>query len=320
MLKYYLSLIRIIRKSPCLLKAIWQVRCSFHAVQRHILVRRHVIEGGPLIENAILNARPLATGKMGSIEASALHIYLKRQAARKNSRRIPSYNRYIFHKLYVNSGVFPQKEEVYDQWGSIYLDAVRNCDILVAWDVAGEAGIFRNYCQKATFIKFYSLEPYFSITPWSRALKGKRVLVISPFVDSIKKQYMKREELWDNPELLPSFELLTLRAPFSAALAPPEGTDWFEALAQLKLQMDTIDYDVALIGVGAFSLPLVFHAKNKGKIGIHLGGSLQFLFGVIGNRWTKDRIYKGFIKPSWRNPSREETPSNIRIIEEGCYW
>ena len=44
------------------------------------------------------------------------------------------------------------------------------------------------------------------------ALKGKRVLVIHPFDDTIQKQYLRRETLFDDPNILPEFELHTIKA------------------------------------------------------------------------------------------------------------
>jgi hypothetical protein len=314
-----LALVHAVRKIG-LRSAIWQVRQNYHALRRRILVRRPVVDAGPLIENAVINNLPCAIGKMGSVEVLNLQICLKRQRARDNGRRVPSYGSYNSHALHVIAGVFPQKEETFDQFGKVFLEAIRNCDVLAAWDVKGEAETLNAYCPKAVLVKLRSLEPYFSATPWSRVLKGKRVLVISPFVASVRQQCAKREELWDNPDVLPPFELLTLRAPLSAGLVPPEAPDWFAALEQLKLRMDAVDYDVVLIGAGAFSLPLAVHAKSHGKVGIHLGGGLQILFGIIGGRWRENKDFKRFFKPSWRSPSSEETPSNFRIVEGGSYW
>ena len=175
-----------------------------------------------------------AAGKMGSVEARALRAALRRQRARESGRLPPPYASHITHALYVNAGVFPQNEETFDQFGQVYLNAVKCCDALAAWDIAGETEIFRDHCQKATLIKLRSLEPYFSAMPWSQALKGKRVLVVSPFVDSLKKQFEKREALWDNEDILPPFELLTLRAPLSAALTQPESSDWFASLERIQ--------------------------------------------------------------------------------------
>ena len=306
---------------PGVRKVLWLSRTKFHSIRRYIFIRRPVVDGQALFENAIINNQPFAVGKMGSVEALSVITFLNRQKAHEMGLKTPLYNPNLSTKLYANAGVFPQNENVYDQFCHIYLEAIKNCDAIASWDIAGEAEIFPVYSPKATLIKLLSIEPYFSVVPWSRTLKGKRVLVISPFTDSIKKQYAKREELWDNPEMLPSFELLTLRAPLSPALIPNrEASDWLEALDQLKSQMDAILYDVALIGAGAFSLPLAVYAKNNGKIGIHMGGALQILFGVIGNRWRNDVFFKKLIKESWCSPNKEETPNNAKIVENGCYW
>ena len=47
------------------------------------------------------------------------------------------------------------------------------------------------------------------------------------------------------------------------------------------------DFDVALIAAGGLSIPIASTIKNMGKIGIDLGGHLQFIFGVIGKRWRQ---------------------------------
>ena len=42
------------------------------------------------------------------------------------------------------------------------------------------------------------------------------------------------------------------------------------------------DFDVALIGCGAYGFPLAAKLKTAGKQAIHLGGVLQALFGIKG--------------------------------------
>ncbi len=92
------------------------------------------------------------------------------------------------------------------------------------------------------------------------------------------------------------------------------------ALADLKTRMDAADFDVALVGAGAFSLPLVTHARRRGKVGVHLGGTLQVLFGVYGGRWKDNKDYQHFINGSWVRPDETETPPTVHKIENACYW
>ena len=98
---------------------------------------------------------------------------------------------------------------------------------------------------------------------------------------------------------------------------------WFDALDFMKKQMDQTDYDIALIGCGAYGMHLAAHAKRMGKKSFHLGGTLQLLFGIIGKRWEIDRSiyqYKQFFNEHWTRPMNEEKPENSHLIEDGCYW
>jgi hypothetical protein len=287
-------------------------------MKRTLIVDKPVVAAEAHLKASILGKIPYAAGKLGSIEASALYAYMGRAKAKSKNLRPAVYPPYIFNALYVNAGVFPQSVDAYDKFGELFLNAIVDCDLLVAWDVAGEAEIVARYCRNATLVK--SLEPFFSAQPWTAALQGRRVLVISPFTSSIRKQYALHETLWDNNHVLPTFDLLTLQAPLSAALSPPKDADWFTALNRMQGEMNAVDYDVALIGAGAFSLPLAIHAKRQGKIGIHLGGSLQILFGIYGSRWEKKPAFKPLIKSNWVRPSREETPTEAAKVEDGCYW
>jgi hypothetical protein len=84
--------------------------------------------------------------------------------------------------------------------------------------------------------------------------------------------------------------------------------------------MSKRDFDIALIGAGAYSLPLAVYAKSLGRIGIHTGGETQFFFGVKGGRWDKNDSYSKYYNEHWVRPSSDETPQNSSIIESGCYW
>jgi hypothetical protein len=322
MLRLRLLVIDRMRKVPALHNLVWQSRRTFRRAQRRLLVAKPVIDVGPVLMAAILQNKPFATGKMGKYEVLGLRTYLRRESRRRANIPVPAYDPYISLTLYENAGVFPKDEAIFDRFGAVFLDAVNQCDALAAWDIEGETEIFRNHCKSAQLVTLTSLEPYYSEDPWSAALEGKRVLVVSPFVDSIRDQYAMRHRLWDDPRILPAFDLLLVRPPFSAGIVPPQASDWFAALGALKGQMDALEYDVALIGAGAFSLPLAAHAKSKGKVGIHLGGPTQTLFGISGKRWLKNEDFKlrNFIKDSWKFPNAEETPQAAVKIEGGCYW
>jgi hypothetical protein len=166
-----------------------------------------------------------------------------------------------------------------------------------------------------------SLEPYYHTEPWSKALQGKRVLVVHPFAESISEQYEKRRgTLFKNEDVLPEFRLHTLKAVQSIAGEPTRFATWFEALESMKSSMDSIDYDICIIGAGAYGLPLAAHAKRSGKQAVHMGGAVQILFGIKGRRWDEDEIVSSFYNDTWVRPKVSETPHAHNTVEDGCYW
>ena len=164
------------------------------------------------------------------------------------------------------------------------------------------------------------MEPYDYAQPWSRALAGKKVLVVHPFADTIEKQYLKREQLWENKNVLPEFELKTIKAVQSIAGEEVPFKDWFEALQHMEEQMNAIDYDIAIIGCGAYGFSLAAHAKRMGKKAIHLGGATQILFGIKGKRWDELPAVNEFYNEYWVYPSADDTPKHKERVEGGCYW
>jgi len=81
-----------------------------------------------------------------------------------------------------------------------------------------------------------------------------------------------------------------------------------------------IDFDVALIGAGSYSIPLASFVKGIGKKAIHLGGETQILFGIKGGRWDVREAERSFYNEHWVRPLSSEVPQNYQNVENGCYW
>jgi hypothetical protein len=161
-------------------------------------------------------------------------------------------------------------------------------------------------------------------------LEGKKVLVVHPFANDISEQYKKRELLFKN-NLLPNFHLTTIKAVQSIANEETEFRDWFEALEFMKAKIDKVDYDICLIGCGAYGFPLAAHVKRMGKKGFHYGGALQLLFGIRGKRWDDPNygvkewgipvgFYADLMNEHWIRPSNIDVPKNATVVEGACYW
>jgi hypothetical protein len=159
-------------------------------------------------------------------------------------------------------------------------------------------------------------------TPWTKALKGKSILVIHPFAESIKKQYeANRAKLYENEDVLPQFgSLKVIKAVQSLAGTPTEFDTWFDALEWMKSEINKCDFDIALIGCGAYALPLAAHVKRMGKKSIHMGGILQFLFGIKGVRYEENELTAPLINEHFIYPDSTEKIPYGNIVEGGCYW
>ncbi len=191
-------------------------------------------------------------------------------------------------------------------------------DYLSISGVHMEEYFYKNYCPRAKLIQYFALEPL--LGTWSKLLKGKKVLVISPFAKQIKKQYKQRLKLFANAdEILPEFKLLTIEAVQTIGYEVDDRFEnWFEALQFMKNEMAKLDFDICLVGAGSYGTPLAIYAKELGKIGLQTGGATQTLFGLIGKRWENRKHVKQHINEYWQRP--EKIPFYKEGIENGAYW
>lgn len=261
------------------------------------------IEGG----DAKLVARYGSNEAYATAEAIGVHLHMK-----KHIRSC------VLTSIHRNAGVFPYGEQTTIRFGMLMKEVSAEVDMLCRWKSIMQDYCINNLCRSDCILTHLSnLAPYQSKNPWTAALRGKRVLVIHPFKESIERQYQIREKLFANPEILPEFDLTVIEAVQTAAYEKDDRfSDWFEALDYMYQQAMVCEFDVALIGCGAYGLPLGAMLKRSGKMVIHMGGALQILFGIIGKRWENSPL----INEYWAHPLPSEIPANKKVVENGCYW
>ncbi len=216
------------------------------------------------------------------------------------------------------SGFFPLTDEALDRFSVRMERDAHELDLLGSW-LAEEQRV-RHLFPSATIVDLHDLRPEQNDPPWSGVLAGKRVLVVHPFDESIRRQYARRQLLFPGREVLPDFELITLKAVQSLGGKSDRFASWFEALDWMCGEIDKIDFDVAIIGAGAYGFPLAAHVKRSGGKAVHLGGATQLMFGIMGKRWEKDVTLAPFVNEYWTRPLPSETPAAAGGVEEGCYW
>jgi len=237
------------------------------------------------------------------------------------------YPENTINRMYYNAGFFSPSIEQLDKFGEEMMKAMPLLDVLGSW--CKEEGYFLDKLTNTTFVDLELLNPLWGsdTKPWSTALENKKVLVVHPFTETIQTQYVQRENIHKDPRILPDFSLTTIKAVQSITGQNPDTfSTWFDALHYMENEIDKIDYDICIIGCGAYGLLLAAHCKRMGKKAIHLGGATQLLFGIKGKRWEdlnygfNGTSYSSFFTPHWVRPSTKETPPQFANIEEGCYW
>lgn len=234
------------------------------------------------------------------------------------------------NQMQSNAGFFPNTKDNLIRFGHLICEDAKLLNILGSW-VDSERYMEDLFPEHLERVHLILLEPFWSIRPWTKVLEGKRIVVVHPFAELIKKQYQEhRTELFKNPDVLPAFQLRIVKAVQSLGGENHGFQDWFEALDWMKSEIDKEDYDVALIGCGAYGFSLAAHVKRRGKKAVHLGGSLQLLFGIKGKRWDnpqygsrtlgRDGSYLELFNEYWVYPDTNSRPKNAQKVEGACYW
>src|SRR6266851_5549512 len=137
-------------------------------------------EGNNLIARSI--GRPCAIGKIGSGEMAALRHYLRRA----DSSGYCEFPEWHVHNLYRIAGVYPPEARIFSRFCTVFAEALTHLDVLAVWFNWGEYAAKRRFAPGAAVTALRALEPYYHSQPWSQRLAGKRVLVVSPFADTIQ--------------------------------------------------------------------------------------------------------------------------------------
>ncbi len=292
-------------------------------------VEKYNQEANDYILKQLQMGDPLLVSKFGTTELETMEdFYIKKE----NKISLLGYLNFItgkrtklhvqgpiLERLCMLSGFFPNDESLVEQFYCENVSAIREIDILGSYQV--NEYLFRKELKNAVRVNldgYYA--PFFYRNPWTKYLQGKKVLVIHPFSDDIQTQYAKRQLLWKDNEVLPNFNLITYKAVQSIVGTKTEFPTWFEALQKMRDDIKEIDFDVALVGCGAYGMPLAAYCKQMGKQAIHLAGWTQILFGIKGTRWDNNPRVSQYYNEHWIRPSAQNRLLGMEKVENGCYW
>ena len=229
-----------------------------------------------------------------------------------------------------NAGISLTNIEDICLYSKNYLDAFHKCERYFWWAPWGE--VVKWIPRSFDFIITNFTGPKFdAITldifhhiyrePWTLALKGKRILIISSFIESIKEKIPIRDKIY-GIDLFPDCEFVFIKPPQThgnndSRRFPEELADFVENVRNIK-----DSFDIALCSCGGYGNAICSAIYDMNKSAIYVGGVLQMYFGIYGERWMRERpdIMRMFLNKYWSRPKESERPKNFKNVEKSCYW
>jgi len=292
-----------------------------------------ILKGSKKICSVLQGSEPFFIGRNGSTEMEVFHFW---HVYRKTGHPYPVS---MMEKLEQVSGIWPATQKSIDSWAETYSKSLEKLDGLAAsWYkpyMKIENDFLNVYSPNSFRVPLRCLEPYYvkSEDRWTQYLLGKKVAVVSSFADSIQMQVWAQDpnKIWaalNSPEtILPNnvqwYPIRSYYPPkisLGGSTAWTSATCWQDAVAYVVKEVLSTDAQIVLIGCGALGMCIGAELKAAGRSSILMGGAIQILFGIKGQRWETHDIISRFWNDAWIYPSKNETPPGADLIEGGCYW
>ena len=151
---------------------------------------------------------------------------------------------------------------------------------------------------------------------WTRVFYERTVLVIHPFVNTLTCQLQRQSRVHSCPHILPLSTKFKL-VPMAVALGLTPHGSFNETLHATFDQIDAAgEFDIAIIGAGAYSMPIAQYVKEaKLRVAVVLGGASQLLFGIKGSRWEKGATKHASARPSRMSAAEQQARLSALSID-----
>lgn len=265
--------------------------------------------------------RPFAIVRFGLYETLLCVQYLEKKYGVREG-----YSDFIRNHIDTDAGMFSSSDRGMDGYAELVFSLLPEADAIAYWRNYPGRLIFSPWYRHPAHLNVEDLYPFpfwhtEPLPDWQSELAGKRVAVVSAFSDTVGRQYLKREKIWEDGRILPDFELIPFRAVHTGGgRRNPMFDSWISAFHYMLDELKDIPFDLALISCGSYGMPLALALKRAGKCAIQWGGCFQLWFGIMGKRWAGDAGIMSYFNENWTYPSEEETPEGFRLVDGGSYW
>ena len=272
--------------------------------------------GNAIVRHALCGGSPFLAGRVGSTELrSYLHV---------NGF---AYDPKVAKQLERLSGIYPPSWQNLKLFARLLEDSIREVDALAVFGWNNEDKVVELLHDGAHVVPPKTLEPYFYPGEgWWHELGGKRLLIVNSIASELRARFTvdTLNRLWPHENgkvnsIIPS-EIHIIDAPYGWDATQQHRFATFQYLLDnIKLQVEKIDFDIALVACGGYGLPLAAWIKQRGKQAIHLGGVIQVWGGFKGARFETLVPWKHIINEHWIPYPDKKIPTD-RSHAEGDYW
>ena len=284
------------------------------------------------LRTALADGQGYAAAKIGRSEKQWLYYPIFLAAETDPLRRFAYAQALAFH-FQAQAGLFPAEPEFYLRYNAVYAEYLRRIDCLgLFFDVpALEQQIIRHYQVAAELIHYRDQEPDRSAPANEAAcylplFAGKRLLLIASCAHFLRQRatpetyarvWAKTGKPWFWPATVDSLEF-----PYGYDVSTQQTYgDALRLLDVIQRQIAQREFDVALIAAGGLGLPLAGFVKSLGRVGLSLGGHLQVIFGVYGNRWrSRESWQQRYFNEWWVDLPAHYLPTAPVVAEDAAYW
>lgn len=233
------------------------------------------------------------------------------------------------HTMKNNAGIKIGGTYSLARYSKDYLKAFENSELYFFWDIIGnvypgihESHDFITKKYKKKLVNALVLDIFHYIdNPWTHTLKGKRILIVSAFIESIKEKVPIRKEIY-GVDLFPDCKFVYIKPPQTQGNNNSE--EYYIELDKFVKEIEKLkdSFDIALCSCGGYGNPLVNKIYEMGKSAIYVGGVLQMYFGIYGMRWMRERkeVMQLYLNKHWSRPKEIERPKGYKKVEGSAYW
>ncbi len=287
------------------------------------------------IKNKITNNEQFIIPRISnSIDSQAVFLAEEIKPHLENKEKILSdYNDLLMDylpRLAMNSGINCSNLYSLIEFNHSYLDAFDKSDLYLNMEPYSDSYVrskeshdyitdtFKKDMCWNQVLEIYNYVNYQNV--WTELLANKKILLITPYADSIKSNINKQEQIYGK-NFFPncSFEFLKVCQIDETTVK----NDWMVNFLNLCDQINGIkdDFDIALVSCGGYSNPLLSYLLSIGKSGINVGSVLQMYWGVYGEKWILEKpdIIALYSNNNWIRPLDSDKPDK-QYISGSVYW